>query len=58
MSNGLKNMSHTSKLKIVGLPKRKLGEDLITACQHSHSEQTFAFYLLNLADENITGTSE
>lgn len=54
MSNSLKNISHTRTLKIVGLPKRKLGDDLITACQRSHNEQSFDFYLLNLADENIT----
>lgn len=54
MSNVLKNMSHTRRLKIIGLPKRKSGDDLITACQHSHSEQAFDFYLLNLADKSIT----
>jgi len=58
MSNSLKTMPRSRGFKIVGLPKRKLGDYLITVCQHSHSEQAFGFYLLNLADENITGNSE
>lgn len=38
MSNDFKNMSHTRKVKIVGLPKRKLGDDLVPEGQHSQSK--------------------
>lgn len=38
MSNNLKNMSYSRRHKIVGLPERKLEDDLITACQRSQSK--------------------
>lgn len=43
MSNDFKNVSHIRKLKIVGLLKRKLGDELVPEGQHSQSEQTIDF---------------